>query len=61
MNRRANYPDHRKYQSWQLKRLIRQIECNLSDINNFTLSIDKHQEKIKECQEMFCEIALRLD
>ena len=61
MNRRASYLDHRKYQSWQLKRLIRQIECNLSDLNINTLSTNQHQEKIKECLEMISEILLRLD
>lgn len=61
MNRRTKYPDHRKYQSWQLKRLLRQIECDLMDLNTYILSTDAHQKRLKDIQEMFFEIALRLD
>lgn len=61
MNRRKNYQEHRKYQSWQLKRLLRQIECDLNDLNTYILTTDQHQKRLKDVEEMFFEIALRLD
>jgi tetraacyldisaccharide-1-P 4'-kinase len=61
MNKRKEYPDHRKYQSWQLKRLLRQIECNLNDLTTYILTTDQHQQRIKETKEPFDEISLRLD
>lgn len=60
-NKRANYPEERRYKAWQMKRLIRQIECNLSDLNTYILTTDQHQKRLKETQEMMFEIALRLD
>ena len=56
---RENYPEHRKYTSWQLKRLIRQMECNLSDLNFFITTTQR--QKVKECMTMLSEISLRLD
>jgi hypothetical protein len=61
MNKRKDYPDERPYKSWQMKRLLRQIECDLMDLNTYILSADAHNKRLKEVQEMFFEIALRLD
>lgn len=60
MNRRARYPDNRKYKSWQLKRLIRELECKHLDLEK-NLYSDSDQKNIKDCQEIVLEIALRLD
>jgi hypothetical protein len=61
MNKRESYPDHRKYQSWQLKRLLRQMECNLTDHPTHILSTRDHEKRLKETKEMLGEITLRLD
>ena len=59
INKRENYPDQRPYKSWQLKRLIRQMECNLSDLNACITTTQR--QKVKECETMLSEVALRLD
>ena len=59
VNKRENYPNQRPYKSWQLKRLIRQMECNLSDLNFFITTTQR--QKVRECKEMLSEVALRLD
>jgi hypothetical protein len=61
MNKRKEYPEHRKYKAIPLKSLIRRIEGNLTNLNEYILTTDQHQKSLKECQEMFFEIALRLD
>ena len=61
INKRENYPDQRPYKSWQLKRLIRQMECNLSDLNACILTITQKRQKVNECEAMLSEIALRID
>lgn len=61
INKREKYPEQRLYKSWQLKRLIKQMECNLSDMSACILTIDLRQQKVKECKAMLFEIALRLD
>ena len=59
VNKRENYPDQRPYKSWQLKRLIKQMECNLTDLNYFITTTQR--QKVRECKTMLSEIALRLD
>ena len=59
VNKRENYPNQRPYKSWQLKRLIKQMECNLSDLNFFITTTQR--QKVKECMTMLSEISLRLD
>lgn len=59
INKREKYPEQRLYKSWQLKRLIKQMECNLSDMSACIITIDR--QKVKECKAMLSEIALRLD
>jgi len=57
-SRRKNYPDHRKYQSQQLKPLLKQMECNLLDIERLPALKSK---LLGECKEILFEIQLRLD
>jgi hypothetical protein len=60
-NKRESYPNERKYKAFQLKRLIRNVENNLHNLNTYILTTDEHQKALKEVEEMFFEIALRLD
>jgi len=61
LSKRTRYLDDRKYKSWDIKRLLQQIDYNLGDLNLYILSTDEHNRKLKSVQEMFFEIALRLD
>lgn len=58
MNKRKTYPGHRKYQSWQLKQLLKTIQCHLTDAIKGEFGAI---ERLDDCKEMMAEIELRLD
>ena len=62
-NKRQRAGTHRKYQMWQLKPLLRKIESRLSDLNSpkLVFTIEQSLEALNDVQDMFFEIALRLD
>jgi len=59
--KRAAYAETRKYKHIQLKSLICNIENDLVELTSCPHPSDKHRKLLKEVQEMFFEIALRLD
>jgi hypothetical protein len=58
---RLGYAETRKYKHVQLKSLICSIENDLTELNSNVLAPDQTKKRLKEVQEMFFEIALRLD
>jgi hypothetical protein len=50
-----------KHADWSMKRILKTMKCNLSDLNTYLLSTNQHQQRLKETEELFDELSNRLD